>query len=61
VGLVVPETERENQLMGEKKDQLIERAENAAQDALGKVQEVAAQTGEAVQQAAQEQGLAPQG
>jgi len=55
VGLVVPETEREHQLMGEKKDQLVDRAQEAAQQAMSKVQDVAAQAGDAVQQVVQEQ------
>jgi ElaB/YqjD/DUF883 family membrane-anchored ribosome-binding protein len=54
VGLVVPETERENELMGDARDQLVDRAEGMAQETMGKVQQVASQTGDAVQQAVQE-------
>lgn len=54
VGLVVPETERENELMGDARDQLVDRAEGMAQETMGKVQQVASQAGDAVQQAVQE-------
>jgi uncharacterized protein YjbJ (UPF0337 family) len=59
VGLVVPETERENQLMGGAKDQLVDRAGEKAQETLGKVQQVASQAGDAVQQVVQEQTSTP--
>jgi hypothetical protein len=41
VGLAIPETEREHQLMGEARDSLVERAQSAAQDTIEKVQQVA--------------------
>jgi ElaB/YqjD/DUF883 family membrane-anchored ribosome-binding protein len=41
VGLALPETERENRLMGETRDTLIDRAQGAAHDAVEKVKEKA--------------------
>ena len=41
VGLALPETERENQLMGEARDNLVERAQGMAQGAVAKAKEVA--------------------
>jgi ElaB/YqjD/DUF883 family membrane-anchored ribosome-binding protein len=41
VGLALPETERENRLMGDTKDGLIEKAQDAAQNAVDKVKEKA--------------------
>jgi hypothetical protein len=48
VGFVLPQTQRENELMGEARDNLIERAQEVAQNTLEKVQDVA---GEVVDQA----------
>jgi ElaB/YqjD/DUF883 family membrane-anchored ribosome-binding protein len=41
VGLALPETERENRLMGETRDDLVERAQEATQNAVEKVKQVA--------------------
>jgi len=41
VGLALPETERENRLMGEARDNLVERAQGAAQGAAEKARQVA--------------------
>ncbi len=41
VGASLPETERENQLMGEARDSMIDRAQEAARDAANTVKEVA--------------------
>ena len=38
-GLALPETERENALMGETRDSLVERAQQMASDAAGRIQE----------------------
>jgi len=57
VGLALPLTERENQLMGEARDTLVERAQEFAQDTMGKVQHVAAEAQQTVQQEARSQGL----
>jgi len=42
LGLVVPETERENELMGEARDNAVERAQEAATGAASRVKEAAA-------------------
>jgi ElaB/YqjD/DUF883 family membrane-anchored ribosome-binding protein len=61
VGLAIPQTERENELMGETRDNLIERAQSAASETLEKVQRVAEETTEevkhTVKEQAREQGL----
>jgi len=61
VGLAAPQTERENELMGEARDTLVERAQDVAQDTVEKLQRVAGQVVEGAQstatQAAQDQGL----
>lgn len=57
VGLAVPETRREDQLMGEARDTVVEKAQTAAQDTMQKVQGVAEEAGRAAQQAARDQGL----
>lgn len=61
VGLAVPETRREHELMGEARDNLLEKAQGAASQTMEKVQRV---TGEVVdearstaKEAAQHQGL----
>ena len=41
VGASLPETERENQLMGEARDSMVDRAQEAARDAANTVKEVA--------------------
>lgn len=64
LGLALPETEREHQLMGDARDQLLDKAQQVAQDTLQKVQTVAGEvaTGvqETVKQEAQNQGLTPE-
>lgn len=61
VGLALPQTERENALMGEARDMIVERAQGMAQETIGKVQQVASEVGstvqETVKQEAQAQGL----
>jgi uncharacterized protein YjbJ (UPF0337 family) len=61
VGLAAPGTERENRLMGEARDTLVERAAEVAQDTVEKVQNVAGQVADEAQNtarsAAREQGL----
>jgi ElaB/YqjD/DUF883 family membrane-anchored ribosome-binding protein len=46
-GLVVPETERENELMGEARDTVVERAQQAASETANKIQEKASGVAEA--------------
>lgn len=58
VGLLVPETERENQWMGATRDRLVERAQDTAQDIAGKVQTVAQETFDAAKTTVQEQAKA---
>ena len=61
VGLSLPQTERENRLMGEARDHLVERAQAVASDTMDKVQrvagEVASDAQETVKEQAREQGL----
>lgn len=49
IGLSVPASETENQLMGEARDSVVDRARNLASDAAEKVQEVAAKATDAAQ------------
>ncbi len=57
VGLALPQTQRENQLMGEARDTLIERAQDLAQETIGKVQNVATEAQQTVKEEAKSQGL----
>lgn len=71
IGLLIPETRQENRLMGGAKDQLMERAQDTAQDMMHKAQavaeraidtakETARETGQAVKEEARNQGLTPE-
>jgi hypothetical protein len=61
VGFSLPQTQRENELLGEARDTLIDRAQEVAQDTLEKVQQVAGdvmdQAQTTVQEKAKERGL----
>jgi uncharacterized protein YjbJ (UPF0337 family) len=57
--LAVPESRRENELMGEARDTLFDRAQTAAQTTVQKVQNVVEEVGETVEKEAQYQGLTP--
>jgi len=61
IGLALPQTERENQLMGEARDSLLERAQEFAQETVEKVQSVATEAQqtvtETVKDEAKKQGL----
>ena len=61
IGFALPHTERENQLLGEARDNLIDRAQSVAQDTMQKVQRVAGEVIDEAQstakESAQEQGL----
>jgi len=61
VGFSLPQTQRENELLGEARDSLIDRAQEVAQDTLEKVQQVAGdvmdQAQATVQEKAKERGL----
>lgn len=57
VGMMVPETEKENQVFGEARETAMDRAQSAAQEVVDKVQHVVGDVTESAQQSAQEQGL----
>jgi len=61
VGLAAPQTRREHELMGEARDNLVERVQSVAQDTVEKVQQVAGQVVEqtetTIKEQAREQGL----
>jgi ElaB/YqjD/DUF883 family membrane-anchored ribosome-binding protein len=57
VGLVIPETTREHEVMGEARDTFVEKAQEKAQDAQERVQQVAQEVQSAAQQEAENQGL----
>jgi ElaB/YqjD/DUF883 family membrane-anchored ribosome-binding protein len=57
VGLAIPETTREHEVMGEARDTLVEKAQEKAQDAQQRVQQVAQEAQSAAQQEAENQGL----
>jgi hypothetical protein len=53
IGLALPQTQRENQLLGDARDTLVERAQDLAQETLGKVQNVATEAQSSVQESLQ--------
>jgi len=53
IGLALPQTQRENQLLGEARDTLVERAQGLAQETIGKVQTVATEAQASVQDSVQ--------
>ncbi|MEO8285500.1 MAG: DUF3618 domain-containing protein [Chloroflexota bacterium] len=57
VGLAIPETPQEHQLMGQARDTLLDKAQNVAQDAMQKVQQVTDEAGRTIQEEARSQGL----
>lgn len=57
VGLALPETQREHEMMGPARDTMMEKAQSAAQQTMEKVSEVADTAQQAAQQKAEEQGL----
>ena len=57
VGMMIPETEKENQVFGEARETVMDRAQTAAQEVVEKVQNVVGDVTETVQQSSQEQGL----
>lgn len=59
VGLAVPETEKENQMLGQARDSLMDRAGQAAQETAQRVQSVAQEAVSAAKQEAQNQELLP--
>lgn len=57
LGMLLPETEKENEWMGEKRDQLVEQAQSKAQDVVEKVQTVAQDAAESAKESAEQQGM----
>ena len=57
VGMAFPSTQIENKYMGEARNNLLQKAEDSARDAVGKVQQVAGQVTETVKEEAKNQGL----
>jgi hypothetical protein len=57
VGLALPQTRRENELMGEARDNLAEKVQSVAQETIEKVGHVAEEAQTTVQKEAQRQGL----
>ena len=57
VGLAIPETTKEHEVMGEARDTVVEKAQEKAQDAQQRVQQVAQEAQSAAQQEAENQGL----
>ncbi len=60
VGLVIPQTSQEHQVMGEARDTLVEKAQEKAEEAQEKVQRVAEEAKGAAQEEAENQGLTNQ-
>jgi len=57
VGMMIPETEKENQVFGDARETVMDRAQTAAQEVVEKVQNVVGDVAESTQQSAQQQGL----
>lgn len=57
VGLMLPSTRVEDRLMGETRENLTQKAEEAARDTFGKLQHVAGEAGRAARKEAEYQGL----
>ncbi len=57
VGLAVPETRKEHELMGETRDSVLEQAKSKAQDTMQRAEHVAEEAQSAAKQEAQNQGL----
>jgi ElaB/YqjD/DUF883 family membrane-anchored ribosome-binding protein len=60
VGLAIPQTSQEHEVMGEARDTLVEKAQEKAEEAQLKVQQVAQEAQSAAQQEAENQGLTNQ-
>lgn len=59
--LAVPETRRENQMLGEARDTMVGHAQSAAQSTLNQVQQVAGEVGDTVEKEAKYAGLTSNG
>jgi len=60
IGLAIPETSKEHEVMGEARDTVVEKAQEKAQEAQQRVQRVAEEAQGAAQQEAENQGLTNQ-
>jgi ElaB/YqjD/DUF883 family membrane-anchored ribosome-binding protein len=60
IGLAIPETDKEHEVMGEARDNLVEKAQEKAQEAQQKVQRVAEEAQGAAKEEAENQGLTDQ-
>jgi hypothetical protein len=60
-GLALPSTDKEDELMGETRDRLLDQAKEAGQQALDKGKHVAEAVVDKVKEEAQHQGLTPEG
>ena len=60
VGLAIPQTRQEHEVMGEARDTFVEKAQEKAQDAQQRVQRVAEDAQSAAQEEAENQGLTDQ-
>ena len=60
VGLAIPETSKEHEVMGEARDNLVDKAQEKVQETQQKAQRVAEEAQSAVQQEAENQGLTKQ-
>jgi ElaB/YqjD/DUF883 family membrane-anchored ribosome-binding protein len=57
IGLAVPETEQEHKLMGQARDNVMDKAKEAAGDTMDKVKRVAGEVQETVKEEAERQGI----
>ncbi len=60
VGLAIPQTSREHEVMGEARDTVVEKAQDKAEEAQEKVQRVAEEAQSAAKEEAENQGLTPE-
>jgi hypothetical protein len=60
VGLAVPQTTKEHEVMGEARDTVVEKAQEKAEEAQEKVQRVAEEAQSAAKEEADNQGLTNQ-
>lgn len=60
-GMVVPETEQENQFMGETRDRVVGSVQEVAGQTLGKAQHIAEEAGHTAMEEAKSQGIMPGG
>jgi gas vesicle protein len=60
IGLSIPATEAEDELLGETRDQLLDRAQEGAREMLDKGKQVAGTVADRAKQVAEEEGLTPE-